>query len=79
MSAAAAEISFYEWPTGIEKSFNIGTIRLLKQKVSDKEWDEMKDSIKQATRTTKEAVAIGSGGNINKVFSMSKKKRWQTP
>ena len=57
-----------------KKSYNIGTIRLLKKMVNDNDWDEMKEDIKQATKNHKEVNAIGSGGNINKVFSMSKKK-----
>jgi len=57
-----------------KKSFNIGTIRLLKNSVSENAWDEMKEYIKQSTKTHKDIVSIGSGGNINKVFSISKKK-----
>ena len=57
-----------------KKSYNIGTIRLLKKLVTERDWDEMKEEIKNATRGHKEVVAIGSGGNINKVFSMSKRK-----
>ena len=57
-----------------KKSYNIGTIRLLKKIVTDNDWDEMKEDIKLATKNHKEVNAIGSGGNINKVFSMSKKK-----
>jgi exopolyphosphatase/guanosine-5'-triphosphate,3'-diphosphate pyrophosphatase len=57
-----------------KKSFNIGTIRLLKNMVTDSNWDDMKDNIRAVTKGQKEVVAIGSGGNINKVFSMSKKK-----
>lgn len=57
-----------------KKSFNIGTIRLLKNKIDDEVWDQMKDEIKVATRGHKDIVGIGSGGNINKIFSMSKKK-----
>ncbi|MEO6668539.1 MAG: exopolyphosphatase [Ferruginibacter sp.] len=57
-----------------KKSYNIGTIRLLKKMVTDKDWDEMKEEIKEATKAHKDVVAIGSGGNINKVFSMSKRK-----
>jgi exopolyphosphatase/guanosine-5'-triphosphate,3'-diphosphate pyrophosphatase len=47
---------------------------LLKNLVTDQEWEYMKEQIKNATRGQKEVVAIGSGGNINKIFSMSKKK-----
>lgn len=57
-----------------KKSFNIGTIRLLKNGVTENVWDEMKEYIKQSTKTHKDIVSIGSGGNINKVFSLSKKK-----
>ncbi len=55
-------------------SYNIGTIRLLQQKVDEKMWDEMKDAIKEKTKGYKEVIAIGSGGNINKVFSLSRRK-----
>lgn len=57
-----------------KESFNIGTIRLLKNQVNDKMWDEMKEFIKLGTKGINGIIAIGSGGNINKVFSLSKKK-----
>ena len=55
-------------------SFNIGTIRLLKKTVSEETWNEMKADIKIKTKGHKQVTAIGSGGNINKVFSLSKRK-----
>ena len=57
-----------------KKSFNIGTIRLLKDMVDDAKWNEVKDFIKTKTKGYKKIVAIGTGGNINKVFSLSKRK-----
>lgn len=75
VGGGSTELSFFS--SGIliyKKSFNIGTIRLLKNMVTDKEWDEMKDTIRAVTKGHKEVVAIGTGGNINKVFSMSKRK-----
>lgn len=57
-----------------KKSFNIGTIRLLKNQVSEDHWDEMKKFIKQKTGGYHHITAIGSGGNINKIFSLSKRK-----
>lgn len=75
VGGGSTELSFFS--NGIliyKRSFNIGTIRLLKNMVTDKDWDEMKDIIRAVTKGQKEVVAIGSGGNINKVFSMSKKK-----
>jgi exopolyphosphatase / guanosine-5'-triphosphate,3'-diphosphate pyrophosphatase len=57
-----------------KESFNIGTIRLLQNQVREDQWQYMKDTIKQQIRGLKPVVAIGSGGNINKIFSLSKRK-----
>jgi exopolyphosphatase/guanosine-5'-triphosphate,3'-diphosphate pyrophosphatase len=58
-----------------KKSFNIGTIRLIKNQVTEAHWDQMKDFLKKEMKTiSKHITAIGSGGNINKVFSLSKRK-----
>lgn len=58
-----------------KKSFNIGTIRLIKNQVTEAHWDQMKDFLKKEIKNmTKHLTAIGSGGNINKVFSLSKRK-----
>lgn len=56
-------------------SFNIGTIRILKNQVTVAQWDAMKEYIRRETRNyVDKVVAIGSGGNINKIFSISKRK-----
>jgi len=56
-------------------SFNIGTIRLLKNQVTVPQWDAMKEYIRKETANyTDKIIAIGSGGNINKIFSISKRK-----
>jgi exopolyphosphatase/guanosine-5'-triphosphate,3'-diphosphate pyrophosphatase len=75
VGGGSTEISFFS--NGIliyKKSFNIGTIRLLKDLIKENDWDEMKDVLRNVVKGQKEVVAIGSGGNINKVFSMSKRK-----
>ncbi|MBL1219910.1 exopolyphosphatase [Chryseobacterium sp. L7] len=75
VGGGSTELTFYENGKMVyEKSFNIGTIRLLNNLVSPQNWDEMKDEIKKNIVSKKPIVAIGSGGNINKVFSMSKTK-----
>ncbi|MGZ3900674.1 MAG: Ppx/GppA phosphatase family protein [Bacteroidia bacterium] len=56
------------------KSFNIGTVRMLLDKVDKNEWDEMKAWLKKNTFGIHPLFAIGSGGNINKIFKMSGKK-----
>lgn len=57
-----------------KESFNIGTIRLLQDKVTEDQWNRMKGFIKNQVRNYQPIVAIGTGGNINKVFSLSKRK-----
>lgn len=57
-----------------KESFNIGTIRLLNKSVTDEQWNHMKWYIKTHTANLEPILAIGSGGNINKIFSISKKK-----
>lgn len=58
----------------LKESFNIGTIRLLQDKVTEAQWDHMKWFIRTHVRQYEPIVAIGTGGNINKVFSLSKRK-----
>ncbi len=57
-----------------KESFNVGTIRLLKQQVTDSSWDEIKTFLRNRTKPYPHITAIGSGGNINKIFSLSKRK-----
>ena len=57
-----------------KESFNIGTIRILKNQVNETDWENMKLRIKEAVKNQIKVIAIGTGGNINKIFSMSKRK-----
>ncbi len=75
VGGGSTELTFFSNSKLVFKdSYDIGTIRLLKSKVSDEVWDEMRENIKNKTRGHKEVIAIGSGGNINKVYSLSKRK-----
>jgi len=75
VGGGSTEISFFSNNVlTFKESFNIGTIRLMKNMVDEKQWDQMKDVIRSITKGQKEVIAIGSGGNINKVFSLSKRK-----
>ncbi len=60
--------------TIFKESFNIGTIRLLHGNVTDEQWEHMKWYIKTHVKDHQPLEAIGSGGNINKIFSISKRK-----
>ena len=65
---------FAQGNTIFKESFNIGTIRLLQNKVTNEQWDHVKWFIKTHTRGHQPLEAIGTGGNINKIFSISKRK-----
>ncbi len=75
VGGGSTELTFFDNGTLMYKeSFNIGTIRLLKNLVTESNWDEMKDHLRINTISKLPMIAIGSGGNINKIFSLSKKK-----
>ncbi|HTA61068.1 MAG TPA: exopolyphosphatase [Bacteroidia bacterium] len=57
-----------------QKSFNVGTLRMLFDKIDKDEWDNYKQWIKKHTQGIKPLNAIGSGGNINKLYKMIGKK-----
>lgn len=75
VGGGSTELTFFcDEKVVFKESFNIGTIRILKDQVDESKWDEMKNFIKAKTKGQKKIAAIGTGGNINKVFSISKKK-----
>jgi exopolyphosphatase/guanosine-5'-triphosphate,3'-diphosphate pyrophosphatase len=76
VGGGSTELTFFaDGRLMFKRSFNIGTIRILKKQVDEFMWDEMRDFIKRETKGhERDMVAIGSGGNINKVFSISKRK-----
>jgi exopolyphosphatase/guanosine-5'-triphosphate,3'-diphosphate pyrophosphatase len=75
VGGGSTELTFFSDGLLVAKqSFNIGTIRLLKNQVDEAAWIEMREFIQQKTSGYHHITAIGSGGNINKVFSLSKKK-----
>jgi len=75
VGGGSTEITMYSRGKMLFKnSVNIGTIRILQNTVDEAAWDELKDYIKKNTKGLTNVVAIGSGGNINKIFSISKKK-----
>ncbi len=75
VGGGSTELTFFsDGKLIFKESFNIGTIRLLKNQVTEAQWDEMKEFIRVKTKGYHHVTAIGSGGNINKIFSISKRK-----
>ncbi len=75
VGGGSTELSFFaDGKLRYKESINIGTIRLLKNMVDELQWDEFRDKIKSNIKSKLKIIAIGTGGNINKVFSLSKRK-----
>lgn len=75
VGGGSTEFSILEGQTKIlSKSFKIGTVRLINNKVIDSTWMDLKQWIKINTRNYDDIIVLGSGGNINKLFKMSNKK-----
>ena len=75
VGGGSTEITLYhKTEVAFQKSFDIGTVRLLTNKVSDDTWEDLKQSLKEIAKKYPKLIAIGSGGNINKIFSMVNSK-----
>lgn len=75
VGGGSTELTFFNNTKLVFKeSFNIGTIRILQNRVSEDDWDHMKNVLRDDIKGLTNIMAIGSGGNINKIFSMSKRK-----
>lgn len=75
VGGGSTEVSLFNGQRALFKeSFNIGTIRLMQGSVLDRDWDALKKFLKHAAKEFPKMKFIGSGGNINKVYSLSKNK-----
>ncbi|MEZ4875515.1 MAG: exopolyphosphatase [Flavobacteriaceae bacterium] len=65
---------FSEGKNIISQSFQLGTVRILNDMVRESMWDEVEAWIKLHTKAYEKVSLIGSGGNINSIYSSSGKK-----
>jgi exopolyphosphatase/guanosine-5'-triphosphate,3'-diphosphate pyrophosphatase len=56
------------------QSFKVGTVRFLERQIDNAEWTALKKWVKNITSEHQPRVAVGSGGNINKIFQFSRQK-----
>ncbi len=56
------------------KSLNIGSVRMLHDRVQPSEWKTMKAWLKENTSNLKPLFGIGTGGNISKIFRLARIK-----
>jgi exopolyphosphatase/guanosine-5'-triphosphate,3'-diphosphate pyrophosphatase len=75
VGGGSTEISlFSENKIIASRSFAIGTIRLLYNQVDKYHWNEMKEWVRNVVKGHDPLMAIGSGGNINRLLKMASKK-----
>ncbi len=71
VGGGSTEISLLDNRELVEsKSFKIGTIRYLNNKIEEKEWTKMQDWLEQFQDDFGRIYLIGSGGNINKITKL---------
>ena len=64
---------FHNGKKTVSKSFKIGTVRLLNEMVKPNTWKDLEKWIIKVTKNLDDINVIGSGGNINKIFKLSRK------
>ena len=75
VGGGSTELSLFQDNQLVKKeSFNIGTIRLLQNQVEKAHWQAMASFLKAISKKNAQLQLVGSGGNINKLFSLSKQK-----
>jgi exopolyphosphatase/guanosine-5'-triphosphate,3'-diphosphate pyrophosphatase len=75
VGGGSTELSLFHDNKLVQKeSFNIGTIRLLQNQVNKAHWQELARFLKAISKKYDQVQLVGSGGNINKLFSLSKQK-----
>lgn len=78
IGGGSTEITLFQQGIPIRShSFNIGTIRLLNKQVTKEEKKHMKHWLRELAEEHPNITVIGSGGNVNKLFKLSRYKEQQ--
>lgn len=78
VGGGSTEINFYVNGERVEwKSFNVGTIRIKEKILNEGVWSEMSEWIAKRSKEYKTRFAVGTGGNINKLYKMCGYKNWE--
>ncbi len=69
VGGGSTELNIYKGKKKVDsESFKLGSVRLMEGKVSKEVWKKMQKWITENVTREKEIIAIGTGGNISKVF-----------
>ncbi|MBF0587802.1 MAG: exopolyphosphatase [Magnetococcales bacterium] len=76
VGGGTTELTLYADGQAVDySSFDIGTVRLKENLVADAEWESMRHWVRSATVGYRPLAGIGSGGYINKIFKLTRKRR----
>ncbi|GAB3993518.1 rod shape-determining protein [Spirosoma daeguense] len=74
VGGGSTELNFYRNREKINsKSFKIGSVRLLEGKENKGAWRKIEDWVEENIDTSQEITAVGTGGNISKLFNLASK------
>ncbi|GAB3572234.1 rod shape-determining protein [Spirosoma luteolum] len=74
VGGGSTELNIYQNRTKINsKSFKIGSVRLLEGKETKGAWRKMEDWVTENIDASQPVTAVGTGGNISKLFNMAAK------
>ncbi len=75
VGGGSTELNIYKGRTKIAaKSFKIGSVRLLEHKEAPDVWNKMKAWVEDTIPTHENVIAVGTGGNISKLFNLIEHK-----
>lgn len=75
VGGGSTELSlFHQMKEIANESFKIGTIRTLYQETESAEWERLKHWVNEYCKAFPKILMVGSGGNINKVDSLLRRK-----
>lgn len=77
VGGGSTELNVYENHEKLySRSFKLGSVRSLEGRDKPEDWDEMKEWVKTyAFKKGEKITAIGTGGNINKLYELSTSKK----
>ncbi|WP_435353532.1 Ppx/GppA phosphatase family protein [Emticicia sp. SJ17W-69] len=76
VGGGSTELNIYQGQQKIAaKSFKIGSVRLLEHKEAPDVWKKMQAWVRENVPTHVEVTAVGTGGNISKLFNMIENKK----
>lgn len=78
VGGGSTEINFFVKGERVEwKSFNLGTVRLKEGIQKEKTWDKFDSWIQEKVKLYNPLYAVGTGGNINKLYKLCGHKDWE--